>query len=757
MDVREGAQPKKRLNIGMLLGHIEHDFDAEVCRGAVLAAKSIDANLIIFPGRYRSDLKRDRLEPSDKQYNTVFSYARDGGLDALIVSIGTLGTFMSEEEKENFVNVFGDLPILTLSEKIGNRPCVTFDPESGLADVIDHLVREHGRQRIAYIGGPETNEEAAQRYKIYRESLKTYGLEFNEDWVMHGDFSRHEPGIDGFLQRISMDIDAVVCANDEMALRAMRTLEKMGIGVGEDIVVTGYDDSPIVIMASPNLTTVSARPSYLGYYGVMGCANLAEGRAPSSRKLTTKAIYRTSCGCLYSRIVSSALRPGASPASTAAELAEYAFGELIGCPVIFDKVNRFKALCEQLIAEASDDSITEFSNDALLERLDNLLDGDSCMPIPDMELNEILQTVIDTARRLISSESKQLKLYELMVMASKILNIYTLQSCFSVGEDVRMTIYHAGGISVKENGDVDKFCRDTVMRLGEMKIRNSMFYLFDKPKINDSDIWQPPEYLRLKAAQIGDKVVVPDASEQRMHRTLIFDNKYMSDDRKTFVVSPLYFENEHYGLLLCDIEYELFFYMYAVSRQISMSFRLINLLGELGERLEQINSANNMLDRQSKTDELTGIQNRRGFFMNSERIISVPQNDGKRAMLVFADLNSLKHINDTFGHEEGDFALRTAADILCYAMDGKGVVGRVGGDEFAALTIISEENDSDRFRERLEVYTALRNQQLCKPYPIELSIGTVEFECGDGSDINHLMTVADGLQYADKQKKKSCQ
>ena len=88
----------RRLNIGLLISHLEDDFASAVCRGAIIGAKEIDANLFIIPGRYVDGVYVDKKRTEyEYQYNTLFSYAFPEDIDVILVLIGTIGNSLSEE------------------------------------------------------------------------------------------------------------------------------------------------------------------------------------------------------------------------------------------------------------------------------------------------------------------------------------------------------------------------------------------------------------------------------------------------------------------------------------------------------------------------------------------------------------------------------------------------------------------------------------------------------------------------------------
>ena len=113
----------------------------------------------------------------------------------------------------------------------------------------------------------------------------------------------------------------------------------------------------------------------------------------------------------------------------------------------------------------------------------------------------------------------------------------------------------------------------------------------------------------------------------------------------------------------------------------------------------------------------------------------------------------MKKINDIYGHEEGDFALKTAGTVLrsCFRKDD--IVARFGGDEFVALAILQDVDTLD-YKERIENAINLENERCVKPYYIEMSMGVYSFVCNEELEVNEIIKRADLSLYLDKRSKR---
>jgi len=154
----------------------------------------------------------------------------------------------------------------------------------------------------------------------------------------------------------------------------------------------------------------------------------------------------------------------------------------------------------------------------------------------------------------------------------------------------------------------------------------------------------------------------------------------------------------------------------------------------------------------SLTDELTGLYNRRRFFVLTEQCLKVAVRTKKRPLLLFIDMDDLKWINDHYGHNEGDQALIGVADILKKTFRESDIIARIGGDEFVVLLESTDENSETlltRLHENVKDYNVKRSQ-----HTLSISLGTAQFDPEHPISIDELLSKADALMYAQKRKKR---
>ncbi|MBA2732622.1 MAG: GGDEF domain-containing protein, partial [Acidobacteria bacterium] len=160
------------------------------------------------------------------------------------------------------------------------------------------------------------------------------------------------------------------------------------------------------------------------------------------------------------------------------------------------------------------------------------------------------------------------------------------------------------------------------------------------------------------------------------------------------------------------------------------------------------------LENLSLTDDLTGLYNRRGFLTLAEQQLKHAQRSDEQLVLVFADLDGLKQINDRFGHQEGSNAIMRAAQILKETFRESDIVARLGGDEFTVLATVASNDRADIIKIRLEQKLKSFNARHDQPYNLSMSIGVVLLDPRNKLSIDDLIRKADAAMYEHKQQAK---
>jgi diguanylate cyclase (GGDEF)-like protein len=156
----------------------------------------------------------------------------------------------------------------------------------------------------------------------------------------------------------------------------------------------------------------------------------------------------------------------------------------------------------------------------------------------------------------------------------------------------------------------------------------------------------------------------------------------------------------------------------------------------------------------SITDHLTGLYNRRGFMTIAEQQLKILERTKQGFLLLFADVDKLKSINDNLGHKEGDKSLIEVASILKEVFRESDIIARMGGDEFAVLGIEATKDDFETLESRLQHQIDIHNAVENRDYNISLSVGMICSDPENRYSIDELMTRADKLMYEQKRNKR---
>jgi diguanylate cyclase (GGDEF)-like protein len=156
-------------------------------------------------------------------------------------------------------------------------------------------------------------------------------------------------------------------------------------------------------------------------------------------------------------------------------------------------------------------------------------------------------------------------------------------------------------------------------------------------------------------------------------------------------------------------------------------------------------------------DGLTGLYNRRGFVTIASAQLKLARRMRHGVAVAFVDLDGMKAINDSLGHEAGDRALMTTASILKSTFRRSDVIARLGGDEFVVLAIETDVGDADRLLQRLQDALACYNEHAPIPQHIAFSVGFAHYDptASSATTIEELIAAADQAMYADKQRRRA--
>lgn len=193
--------------------------------------------------------------------------------------------------------------------------------------------------------------------------------------------------------------------------------------------------------------------------------------------------------------------------------------------------------------------------------------------------------------------------------------------------------------------------------------------------------------------------------------------------------------------------------------EVAFGLKHLKMIKQHEELIALLNKSNIELSAESEHDPLTGLYNRRGFMHHMERQLKIYASDADNsysAAIFFMDLDWLKRINDNYGHDEGDFAIKCTANILQDIFDN-GIVGRLGGDEFLGIYYFKDDDSNpDSIMNAIDEYVRVFNDNKKVPYPLGISVGYCLFDI-DSHTVQNLsgyIEDADAMLYENKQIRK---
>jgi signal transduction histidine kinase/DNA-binding LacI/PurR family transcriptional regulator/AraC-like DNA-binding protein len=283
--------------IGVLTAWLNGPTEINLWHGVADRALDLNANLICFSGGIPH-----WHEQYEAQKNILFNIPNTENVDGLLIWANILSHTLDRSSLATFCSRYGHLPIISMGMTLPSIPSIQIDMRAGMRKLLSHLIEIHGRRKIAFIRGLEVSQDAEERYQAYLETLMLYNIPIDPNLIISGDFRRSSgaAAIQQLLGTHKLGFDALVSANDNMAIGAMQALQAQGIRIPDDVVVAGFDDIEETRAITPSLTTVRAPWHSLGSKSVdLLLSRLANDPLPSQILLDTELVCRQSCGCQH--------------------------------------------------------------------------------------------------------------------------------------------------------------------------------------------------------------------------------------------------------------------------------------------------------------------------------------------------------------------------------------------------------------------------------------------------------------------------
>ena len=291
-----------RIKIAVLIASIDREYQQDFTSGLQKAAAKRDMDVCIFNTQGHMNVAISST--SEAGESKIYDLPDLSQFDGVISLPATMGNETALEKMREALRPVRELQKPHVSIDVPQEGAVTilFDDRVSMEELTEHLITEHDARKIAFVGGPSRSSVSMNRLEAVRETMARHGLELDESLVFDGEWTRI--GGRRAAEQILADEnlpDAVICANDDMALSVIECLNEHEIRIPRDIAVTGFDALREAVLRG--MTTVNRPIDRASRKAVEILKRWIDGRMPdcSTVTLSTIPIYCESCGC-YQKI-----------------------------------------------------------------------------------------------------------------------------------------------------------------------------------------------------------------------------------------------------------------------------------------------------------------------------------------------------------------------------------------------------------------------------------------------------------------------
>lgn len=287
---------ERRIRIALLVGQADEAYQSAFISGFLTKAFGFDMDVCVFSmyRKYQDTTERERGEAN------IFSLIEPSGFDGLVILEDTIQTAGEGQRlEERFHETFAGKPVLVIEKDSPYFPCVFTDGYTPVVELVEHLIEVHGFKDIAFLTGKRWHKHSQQRLQAYRDAMAKHGLPVPEDRVIYGDFwyQSGELCAEQLLTSENGLPEAIVCANDPMAIGLCKGLTERGVRIPEDIAVESYDSSFEGQTAPKSITSSQIPAREMGEYAADFISDKLAGRETPPFNIKSKLLIGESCGC----------------------------------------------------------------------------------------------------------------------------------------------------------------------------------------------------------------------------------------------------------------------------------------------------------------------------------------------------------------------------------------------------------------------------------------------------------------------------
>ncbi len=289
---------KKR--IALFAGQADESYQSKFITGFCAVAFRLDMDVCVFSmyHKYQNTAVREKGEAN------IFELMQPELFDGAVILEDTIQTAGAAKRLEQRLHENFDKPVLVIETDSPYFPSVFTDCHDAVVELVSHLIEVHGYKDIAFLAGKKWHKHTKLRLQAFKDALESHGLVLSDDRIIYGDFwyLSGEACADTLLSSERGLPEAVVCANDAMAIGLCKALTEEGINIPKDIAVVSYD-STFEGQTSPKTITSSLIPAEeIGRYAAKYMSDRFAGRETDAFCAEPYLVIGESCGCKQTNI-----------------------------------------------------------------------------------------------------------------------------------------------------------------------------------------------------------------------------------------------------------------------------------------------------------------------------------------------------------------------------------------------------------------------------------------------------------------------
>ncbi len=290
----------QRKRYAIFAGQADESYQSRFIKGFTQKAFADNIDVCVFSMyvKYQDTAVREQGEAN------IFSLMEPSAFDGVILlkdSIQTANAAIAIEKRLH--NTF-DKPVLVIENESDYFPCVFTDGYEAMYNLTTHMIEVHGYKDIAFLTGKKWHKHSIQRLQAFKDSMAAHGLSVSEDRVFYGDYWYQSGEIcaDQIISHNKKLPEAIICANDQMAIGLCKAFKQNGVRVPEDIAVASYDTT-VEGQTSPSpLTSTEIPAEEMGAYAAQFLKDAAQGKQTPPFESIPRLVIGESCGCTETTI-----------------------------------------------------------------------------------------------------------------------------------------------------------------------------------------------------------------------------------------------------------------------------------------------------------------------------------------------------------------------------------------------------------------------------------------------------------------------